>query len=390
VRSPDRFFLFGYFGQGNLGDDLLLRATVEGIRRLLPAAQFVVRNEGEIAGVATMGAPVELTYIDRILADRRRSRVGRLIETLSAYSAHFRRCQWLVFSGGTLFHERTSIQSLILTFLICLVARLRGARIAALGVGVADLRSGAARLLLRAVVSLADVFAVRDEAALAQCRAAGVENRVHLTGDLVFGLASLYPSRSVDAIGKPGQTVGLSLYPPVLSDTRLFSAVQQLVTALISRGWRIVLMSFQGPMEERTNGISDRSLFAGLKVNLSQQQRTMVSERILTATLTELSAAYSGIDVHCGLRFHGHVLAAIFGKPFVGISHDNKIDEICRSFNMPCVDVRELSSREFVAKINEAASRVPDPAILNLCIAASARNFSLLSQALSGPSGNRR
>src|SRR5712671_2418877 len=108
MRSPGRFFHFGYFGQGNLGDDLLLRATVEGIQQLQPTAEFVVRNESEVAGVAMMGAPIELTYIDRILADRKRSKVVRLIKTLSAYSAHFRRCQWLVFSGGTLFHERTS------------------------------------------------------------------------------------------------------------------------------------------------------------------------------------------------------------------------------------------------------------------------------------------
>ena len=390
MRSPDHFFLFGYFGQGNLGDDLLLRATIEGIRQLLPAAQFVVRNESEIAGAATMGAPVELSYIDRILADRKRSKAVRLIKTLSAYSVHFRRCQWLVFSGGTLFHERTSIQPLILTCLICLIARLRGTRVAALGVGVSDLRSGWARLLFRAIVLLADVFTVRDEAALAQCRKAGVEVCVHLTGDLVFNLKSLLLFRPAFVEGRPGKTIGLSVYPPMLSDVRALSAVQQLLTALISGGWRIVLMSFQEPMEERSNAISDQSLFAGMVADLSQQQRKMITERILSAIPSELSAAYSEIDVYCGMRFHGHVLAAIFGKPFVGISNDNKISEICRTFDMPCEDARELSPHELVTRIEETASRIPDRSRLDTCIAASASNFSLLSQILCGYSRSLR
>ncbi len=70
----------------------------------------------------------------------------------------------------------------MLQWMICVLARLQGVRIVALGVGVAELQSGAGRWLLRRIVGMSELFLVRDEAALNQC--AGTKAR--LTSDLVF------------------------------------------------------------------------------------------------------------------------------------------------------------------------------------------------------------
>ena len=87
------FFLSGYYGQGNLGDDLLLRATIEGICRISPAPRFVIRNEGDVALLKGAAVPVELTGIDRIASDQTKSKVRRLVSTLAAYRRHLRQCE---------------------------------------------------------------------------------------------------------------------------------------------------------------------------------------------------------------------------------------------------------------------------------------------------------
>jgi polysaccharide pyruvyl transferase WcaK-like protein len=38
-----QFFISGFYGQNNLGDDLLMRATIEGIRKICSDAVIVVR-----------------------------------------------------------------------------------------------------------------------------------------------------------------------------------------------------------------------------------------------------------------------------------------------------------------------------------------------------------
>jgi polysaccharide pyruvyl transferase WcaK-like protein len=43
-------FLYGYFGAGNLGDDLLLAVTIGALRPMLPKARFIVRDRIERAG----------------------------------------------------------------------------------------------------------------------------------------------------------------------------------------------------------------------------------------------------------------------------------------------------------------------------------------------------
>src|SRR5882724_4785407 len=109
-----RFFLYGYYGQGNLGDDLLLRACVLGIVGVCPDARFVVRAGKSATGLDTLCVPFEVAEIDEILADQSRSKIGRLISALAAYRRYLRNCDWFIFGGGTLFHERSSPQPLIL------------------------------------------------------------------------------------------------------------------------------------------------------------------------------------------------------------------------------------------------------------------------------------
>jgi polysaccharide pyruvyl transferase WcaK-like protein len=104
--------------------------------------------------------------------------------TLAAYSRHLKKCDWFVFGGGTVFHNATL--PMLLTLSICAIARLMGVRIAAIGVGVSDLPSPIARVALRGIVGMSDLFAVRDDRALWQCKKAKA-NAV-LTSDLAFSL----------------------------------------------------------------------------------------------------------------------------------------------------------------------------------------------------------
>jgi polysaccharide pyruvyl transferase WcaK-like protein len=167
-----QFFISGFYGQSNLGDDLLMRATMQGIRKVCPNAVIVVRP----------------TSLDGIQSDQTKSKTGRFLSTLAAYRRHFRKCDWLVFGGGTVFHNATL--PMLLTLSICVLARLMGVRIAAIGVGVSDLTSSIPRVALRGIIGMSDfLFAVRDDRAFWQCKK--VRANAVLTSDLAFSLGDL-------------------------------------------------------------------------------------------------------------------------------------------------------------------------------------------------------
>ena len=77
--------LSGYFGCGNLGDDLLLSAAVAGLRPLTPDAQFLIRDSGATTQLKNFGTDVIFTGIESILIDRRHSKLNRARSLSRAY-----------------------------------------------------------------------------------------------------------------------------------------------------------------------------------------------------------------------------------------------------------------------------------------------------------------
>jgi len=378
-----RFFLYGYYGQGNVGDDLLLRSCVLGIRSLCPDARFVVRAGRVATGLDPFTVPFEVSEVDEVLADQTRSRLSRLVSALAAYRNHLRNCDWLVFGGGTLFHERPSPMPLVLLLMLCLMARAMGVRIAALGVGIAELKSRRALAALKGIVALSEVFAVRDEAALEQCHRAGAFGPV-LTSDLAFTLASACVSGDVKRIAAAGPTIGISVYPPAIEEGEaaydLRSALQEVVLRLQRSGYAVRLLAFHHASD---GGVGDdEAVLARLVEDIPVTPRPPVVSVTLARDTSLLASSFDGIDLICGMRFHGHVLAAIYGIPFVGIAADNKINAICRLFDMPILPIDRLTADKVVAAIAATLSRKPDRGLVDRAVAQAHQNFSLFADAL--------
>src|SRR4029078_8865561 len=91
--------LSGYYGCGNLGDDLLLTVAVEELRPLLPGARFLLRDHG--AELPALGRDVIPTGVATILDDQTHSRLYRLTKFARCIAGLLRQCRWLIFGGGT-------------------------------------------------------------------------------------------------------------------------------------------------------------------------------------------------------------------------------------------------------------------------------------------------
>ncbi|MGC2826085.1 MAG: polysaccharide pyruvyl transferase family protein [Pseudolabrys sp.] len=363
-------FLSGYFGCGNLGDDLLLSAAVAGLRPLTHDAQFLIRDSGATAQLKNLGRDVIFTGIESILIDRRHSKLNRAVRYLARMASLLRRCRWLIFAGGTVFHEQGHARSLIIQWVICRLARLFRVRIAALGVGISDLHSGRGRWLLRDIVRISALFLVRDEAA--QRQIAGTRARV--TGDLVFDWHELLPLRDPRKMGSVAgpRTIALAVCPAGFqgaSEQRAVAAFCKAARIWQMHGHRLVFLVFQ-----KSGALpGDMTMFERIAAGLGQDKP--IETRVLTASPRPLAAAYRDIDVLCGMRFHGFVLAALFGIPFVGVAHDNKISEICRRFDMTCLDASTFDGTVLAEVAEASLTRRPDPILVERSTAEAHENF---------------
>jgi len=310
--------LSGYFGCGNLGDDLLLLAAVENLRSLSPGATFFVRDHGQFHG--DLGKDVIFTGIETILTNGVSSRPRRIVLYLIAIASTLRKSGWLVFAGGTVFHDFDGGRSLVVQALTCLVARALGVRIAAIGVGIGDMRSLPSRVLLAVIERCCALFLVRDQASFNR------SSRAELTEDLVFSLADQFRHSRAQASARK---LAVTVYPPACSPAKL-AAMSAALREAEQTGFEIVFFVFH----ETTLIADDLSIIN----RLSAMTHGRTEIRRLRADPDDIARAFADISIVFGMRLHSLVIAAMLCLPFVGLAHATKIRELCRRFDAPCVD----------------------------------------------------
>lgn len=353
-------FLYGYYGAGNFGDDLLLAAVLHGLHDIAPQNRFFIRSHGQAISLPPSVA-AEIAETEQVWRRSGRNRIASAVAYLAAYRPYFRRCDWLIFGGGTLFHARGTLLPLLLQLALCVIARLQGVRIAAIGVGIAELPNPAARLVMWAIIRCCSLFLVRDAAALRQ---AG--DTARLTADLAFSDAALRPLPMQQA----GDAIGLCVYPPACQPgSPALQAMARAMRAWLADGRSVVFVVFQD---------ADRQVFDNLR-RLLDLAVDAIPERLATLPALADGSLFAGIGMMLGMRFHGLVTAAQAGLPFAGLAHDNKISAFCAQFTMPWLPVDGSDGKVLAGLPAALQGRHPDPAVVQACRAAANENFSKIA-----------
>jgi polysaccharide pyruvyl transferase WcaK-like protein len=376
-----RLFIYGYYGFGNVGDDLLLKTVITSTLNAVPDSQFVVRSLSPVkVGMPT--AHVEFLPLAQITSDQRLSRGRRLGRYLRDTWKSLEGCTHLVFGGGTLFHARAnSPVNLALIFILVVMARLRGLDIYALGVGVAPLRAAFASRLMAGILTLATDFAVRDKTSLQQCRTLTRRKSVRATADLVFSLPLQFVSESRRS--RPKTVIAITLAASDIGNgVHHDDFLQQLAYSLElldTKGWTIRFLSFQ-ELEHSGICLSDTELFRRAQSYASNHVGEIVR---LSADYIDISEVYSDIAIVAGMRFHGHILAAMQGIPFVGFGRDEKLRDLCADLSMPFHDMATFNAANFATSVEDALEKKPDAQRIQDLVQLSSENFSKFLESIS-------
>lgn len=278
-----KIFLFGYYGYGNLGDELLADYY-----RTLFAELFPDRERLLLVG--------PLFHRRLLPGERLCSRWS-----LPQLAAATKRGDLWVAGGGGLLQNVTSRRTLHYYLSLIKIAQIRGARVTMLGQGFGPLRGRLEYALTRRIISNIDLVETRDEGAWR-----GFQN---------MGLDPSRLIRGIDPIWNvklpPVFSAGNSLL--ILPRASELPVLESVLRPALTGGLPVKIMSLN-PADDRR-----------LRQTYSQQYSGNIGN------LAEFSTALEDVGAVVSSRLHGLILAAKAGLPVVGFGNQPKLRECCRA-----------------------------------------------------------
>lgn len=312
ARSP-RVAILGYYGYGNLGDEISLGAIVSALRD---------------------SGTTDITVIGRrpysgILPDGVRLADGRSPLALLPAIAH---CDTLIAGGGTLLQNATGEKSLIYYTTLMRLAAAMGKEVKLYG-GVGPVTGKAARDRAAAALRSCSTVCVRDGgSANAVKELCGID--AARADDPIFFTDYL---RNSATDSHRGEYVAVQI--------RKTANSQHYVSDCEGAGTALRAAEMCRELRERHGA---RPVFVSMQdsydLELCRLSASLCGGEVASpATGEELFSILSGARAAVGMRLHFLLAAVMSGVPAVALSYDPKVDSAARMFGLPIFPVRDLS-----------------------------------------------
>lgn len=310
----------GYYGAGNAGDDASLAAVAGRLAAHDPAARLTATVRGRCGGI-----PAGV----------------RTVRTLREIKKELKKSRLLVFGGGSLLQDATSLRSLIFYAWVLRTAERTGCPSVIWG-GVGPLTTRTARRIAARAVRRTDAVYARDSAAAAEFFSLGARRVIpardpaadtkpedippELEKSLPRGRYIAFFPRSIAALRRPcGKRTGKK------ADDALFSALT-------------------GAAQRLADGLGAVPVFAAMSPEDNAVCRRMADETggraIPAGTLTPggLVTIAAGADAVIAVRLHAAIFACSAGVPTVIVDHDPKTAGFAADAHIPALPVGGLTA----------------------------------------------
>ncbi len=306
----------GYYGFGNAGDEAVLAAMIQALRRVEP----------ELAITVLSARPMDTARQYNVAAVSRTG-VGGIWRAIAA-------ADLLISGGGSLLQDVTGNGTIPYYLGVVWMAQLLGKPVFFYAQGVGPVRRWPGKLLVRKIVNRVDAITVRDGESAAELRRLSVvRSPITVTADPVFGLeisgTEAGGSGLAGTAGSPRPVIGVAAREwPDAGDFDYKTAIARACAHLVERyGARILLLPFHQP--------------ADLPVARKLQALIGPGAQVAGEGLPplELARVVAGLDFLLGMRLHALIFAALAGVPFAGIAYDPKVTALLAFFGQkPVLD----------------------------------------------------
>jgi polysaccharide pyruvyl transferase CsaB len=294
-----RVALIGYYGFGNLGDELLAEASIAALLRCgVERERIVILSNAPDDSRRKFG-------VDAV----NRWKIRQVLRTLG-------QSETLLLGGGGLFQDTTSLLSCVYYWGLIRCASVRGAPPWALGQSVGPLSTSWGRRLTRDALKRCRVLQVRERTSASLCEALGLP--VDVGHDLTFSLGDAFQAEEAGTTGTPPLLL-VNLRPAGDLSNRFAEAV-----AAYAR-------SFHGEVV----GVAFSQDDERLMVRLVDEGRLSLSRVERVTTLSDAVRIFRGAKAAVGMRLHFTLLASMARIPSVAVPYDPKVESFAASARVP-------------------------------------------------------
>ena len=320
--------LAGYYGFGNLGDELLVEAVIAALLRC-----GVNRSE-----IVLMSATPEESAQKFGVDSVNRWKVSQVCRTL-------RQSETLLLGGGGLFQDASSLRSCLYYWWLVRAARFFGVVPWAIGQSVGPLSTRTGRALIRNALSCCRVVQVRDAASEALCDSLGLT--VEIGSDLVLSLADFFTTNE----NTPPARLLVNLRPDRHGLSERFADAMSVHLHSVSFNGELVGVAFSGEDEN-------------LMSRFTREGRLPLSRIERATSLSDAAKIFHGTEA-MGMRLHFLILAAMAGLPIMAVPYDPKVESFAASQNIPVwrdgpLPSPRTASQDFRASLPKLRQNIDD------------------------------
>lgn len=309
-KKRKNILLCGYYGYHNAGDDAALASVLGSVRDVCPDADTAVLVGGSADGACLCGCQAVPRF-----------------QPAAVYGA-LRRCDALIFGGGSLLQDVTSTRSLLYYLFLLREARRMGKKTMLFGNGIGPVTGEKNRALVRRAVERVTSVTLRDAESLEELRRMGVlRPDIEVAADPVFsyrrqaggdGEALLRAAGAPE--GKPFAAVVLRRW----AHTEAFCAETAAACDALSRRFGLSVV-FLNMHPEYDRAISEE---VRLRMRCASY---LLPETDVDGLMTVIGRA----DLVLSMRLHALIFAARMGVPAAGIVYDPKLENFLAQVGMP-------------------------------------------------------
>ena len=304
-----RVALAGYYGFGNLGDELLAEAAISALLRC------GIGRERIVLITAAPEESMQKFGVDSV----NRWKVSQVCLTLL-------QSETLLLGGGGLFQDVSSLRSCFYYWWLIRTARFCGAVPWALGQSVGPLSTRMGRRLTRDALKCCRAVQVRDAASEALCASLGLS--VETGDDIVLSLADSFTGRASDDNAPPPAKELLVNLRPDGRGLKKHALAERFADAVSTYS-----ASYRGELVGVALSKEDERLMS----RFSQEGRLPVSRIEHVATLSDALRVFcaSRGAAAFGMRLHFLVLGAMARIPLVAAPYDPKVESFALKQDIP-------------------------------------------------------
>jgi polysaccharide pyruvyl transferase CsaB len=296
-----RLLFAGYIGCGNLGDDAIMLGLAH-----------------------QLGNDYEITVLSGSPSDTQRNYGFDAVprRDMKAVADAIGKCDALVFPGGSIFQDATSVMSVKYYSDLVSAAKKAGKKVLLLGQGVGPLTSFFGKRMAAGAFNSADVISVRDPQSMQALKDLGVKKAPRVAADGAFLLPTPREEAEEMSFGVGGMKTVAIAPRPLDKKADVSTLFGEFCRLLYQSGAMPVLLEM------------DREEDGPLIEEIHKKQGGRIPQIRKLQTPMQVQQRIRRMDAVVALRLHAGILAATVGVPPFMISYDPKVSAFARQLEI--------------------------------------------------------